>query len=177
MLMTSIERTQSVSAAALVRDARVALDSDLEAARECLRMLEAMLDPLPACHDMSGCEPLQHAQPFRGGLAAWQLRAIKTHVDRNLERTISIAELARLVRLSGGHFCRAFKASMGETAHTYVTRRRIEHAQMLMVTTNDTLSAISNACGLADQAHLTRLFRRFVAQTPLAWRKTWGQAA
>lgn len=177
MLMTSVERTQGVSAATLVRDARVALDSDLDAARECLRMLEAMLDPLPACHDMSGPAPIPSAQSIRGGLAAWQLREIKTYVDRNLERTISIAELARLVRLSGGHFCRAFKASMGETAHTYVTRRRIEHAQMLMVTTDDTLSAISNACGLADQAHLTRLFRRFVAQTPLAWRKAWQQAA
>jgi len=177
MLMTAIERTQGASAAALVRDARVALDSDLDAARECLRRLEVMLDPLPPSHGMPGRAPLPPAQPIRGGLAAWQLRAIKTHVERNLERTISIAELARLVRLSGGHFCRAFKASMGETAHTYVTRRRIEHAQMLMVTTDDTLSAISNACGLADQAHLTRLFRRFVAQTPLAWRKTWRQAA
>lgn len=177
MLMTSIERAKGVSAAALARDAREALESDLDAARECLRLLEVMLDPLPACHEKAGTEPIPRTQPIRGGLAAWQVRAIKTYVDRNLERTISIAELARLVRLSGGHFCRAFKASMGETAHTYVTRRRIEHAQMLMVTTDETLSAISNACGLADQAHLTRLFRRFAAQTPLAWRKTWRQAA
>ncbi len=33
------------------------------------------------------------------------------------------------------------------------------------------LSIIAVECGLADQAHLTRLFRRIVGESPAAWRR------
>ncbi|WP_457354340.1 helix-turn-helix domain-containing protein [Sphingomonas sp. UYP23] len=51
----------------------------------------------------------------------------------------------------------------------------MRHAQMLMLHTDDTLSHIACACGLTDQAHLTRLFRRMVGETPLVWRRAWGE--
>jgi len=38
------------------------------------------------------------------------------------------------------------------------------------------LSQIACACGLTDQAHLTRLFRRILNETPLAWRRNWRTA-
>jgi len=40
-----------------------------------------------------------------------------------------------------------------------------------MLTTEDPLSQIALACGLADQAHLSKLFRRAVGETPSAWRR------
>ncbi|PMX44440.1 helix-turn-helix transcriptional regulator, partial [Pseudomonas sp. MPR-R2A6] len=82
--------------------------------------------------------------------------------------------LAGVVRLSTGHFCRAFKVTVGETPHAFLIRRRIRRAQTLMLTTKDSLSHIACTCGLTDQAHLTRLFRRMVGDTPLSWRRTWS---
>jgi AraC-like DNA-binding protein len=176
MLLNSVEQSKPVSAAALIRGAQVALETDLDAARECLRLLDEMLHTAPDGGVSRPPETPPAAGTIRGGLAAWQIRVVTNHIDRNLDRTIGIGELAALARLSKGHFCRAFKVSLGETARTYITRRRIAQAQMLMVTTSETLSAIANACGLADQAHLTRLFRRFVDQTPLVWRRKWQRA-
>jgi AraC family transcriptional regulator len=40
-----------------------------------------------------------------------------------------------------------------------------------MLTTEDPLSQIALACGMADQAHLSKLFRRGVGETPSAWRR------
>ena len=111
------------------------------------------------------------SQPLaRGGLAEWQLRKVIRHVDENLAAPLGCDDLAALVRLSTGHFSRAFKSSVGEPPHSYLIRRRIHRAQRLMMETRDSLSQIACACGLTDQAHLTRLFRKAVGTTPRAWR-------
>lgn len=107
----------------------------------------------------------------KGGLAAWQIRRVREHVEARLDETILIDDLAVVAKLSPGHFCRAFKVSTGETPHGYVVRQRIRKAQRLMLSTQESLSQIACACGLTDQAHLTRLFRRLVNDTPLAWRR------
>jgi hypothetical protein len=69
------------------------------------------------------------------------------------------------------HFCRAFRESFDESPHKYVMRRRIERAQGLMLQTNLSLAQIAIECGLADQAHLNKSFRRFVGECPGAWRR------
>jgi len=40
-----------------------------------------------------------------------------------------------------------------------------------MLSTNKPLSEIAAECGLADQAHLTRLFRKVVGESPAVWRR------
>jgi transcriptional regulator GlxA family with amidase domain len=113
----------------------------------------------------------------KGGLANWQIRRVTDHVGLNLSEPLPNEELAALARLSTGHFSRAFKVSMGETPHAYIVRQRVRHAQRLMLETSDSLSQIACACGLADQAHLSRLFRKIVGTSPLSWRRDWSEAA
>ncbi|MGH6858693.1 MAG: helix-turn-helix domain-containing protein [Phyllobacterium sp.] len=43
--------------------------------------------------------------------------------------------------------------------------------QRLMLTSTEPLSQIALLCGLADQAHLSKLFRRMLGQSPSAWRR------
>jgi AraC-like DNA-binding protein len=66
---------------------------------------------------------------------------------------------------------RAFRESFGCPPHAYLMRRRMECAQGLMLTTNTPLGQIALECGLADQSHLSRLFHKFVGETPAAWRR------
>jgi AraC family transcriptional regulator len=107
----------------------------------------------------------------RHGLAPWQVRRVLAHIDANLGTTIRNKDLAALARLSTFHFAVAFRNSVGQPPHEHVMRRRIERAQGLMLSTDRSLSDIAAECGLADQAHLTRLFRRIVGESPAAWRR------
>lgn len=133
-----------------------------------------------------GSDPLSHPELIdaalkalpaasRGGLAPWQIRRVTMHIEEHLAATIRLEELARLARLSHSHFCRAFKESFGHPAHAYVMRRRVQRAQGLMLTTGESLSQIAAQCGMADQAHFCKLFRRLVGQSPNAWRRAHRQ--
>jgi AraC family transcriptional regulator len=108
--------------------------------------------------------------PSRPELPSWKSRRVKQYIETNLDRPIRNSELAEVARLSRSHFCRAFHNSTGNPPHEYVIRRRIERAQALMRSTRTPLTQIALDCGLVDQAHLARLFRRVVGVTPKAWR-------
>jgi AraC-like DNA-binding protein len=107
----------------------------------------------------------------RSGLAPWQKRKIDRYVRENLDRSLQRDELAAYVSLSTCHFSRAFKETFGESPHTYIVRLRLERAQELMLSTDNSLSQIALACGFADQSHFTKAFRRSMGETPNAWRR------
>ena len=107
----------------------------------------------------------------RGGLASWQVQRLTQQIEDKLESALPQRDLAARVGLSTHHFARAFKHSFGQTPHMYVTERRIARAKDFMLSSNKSLCEIAVACGLSDQAHLSRLFRRVVGTTPLVWRR------
>ena len=110
-------------------------------------------------------------RPGCGGLAPWQVRRVVTYIDAHLADSIRCADLACVTRLSVSHFMRAFRESFGAPAHAFLMRRRLERAQGMMLTTDTALGQIALDCGLADQSHLTRLFRKLVGESPAAWRR------
>lgn len=118
-------------------------------------------------------ELLEVAKPrlIKGGLAPWQYRNVDIFVAVNLNRQIRLEDLAAVTKLSISHFSRAFKNSYGESPYTHIMRKRIATSQILMLATEEPLCQIAALCGLADQAHLSNLFRRYVGITPYAWRR------
>ena len=162
----------SVVAARLVDAACFARDGDREAAKAYIAHAVALLREEPGrIPAITRPHERSRLAPVRGGLAAWQKRRLIAHIDTHLARTIRSESLAALLGLSVGHFSRAFKSTFGLSAHDYVMRRRIEVAQGLMLTTNDPLSAIALSCGMSDQSHFSRWFRRIVGETPHQWRR------
>ncbi|WP_342238199.1 AraC family transcriptional regulator [Inquilinus sp. OTU3971] len=147
------------AAEALIEDVRCGLASDPAAARAAAVRLVTLLT-------LSGA-----AEGSRGGLASWQKRRVDRYLRRSLHRPLRLEELAEQAALSVSHFARAFKDSFGTTPHGYIIRLRLERAQRLMLATSDPLSQIALACGLTNQAHLSKLFRRWLGETPSAWRR------
>jgi AraC family transcriptional regulator len=143
---------------------RSALDDERGTAEDSLRRATRILQEMGETEATSNEE-------VRGGLSPWQVRRVTSHIEANLDRPIRNEDLAMIARLTPSHFGRSFRNSFGEPPHEYVIRRRVERAQGLMLSTDAPLSAIALDCGLADQAHLSRLFRRIVGETPRTWRR------
>lgn len=159
----SVRRLHSV-VAELFRALHECLHDERSNAAKSLRRAQAMLDEGPA-------PAARRPAASRHGLAPWQIRRVLAHVDANLDTPIRNRELAAIAHLSVFHFNVAFREGVGDSPHEYVIRRRIERAQGLMLSTGKPLSQIAVECGLADQSHLTRLFRRVVGESPAAWRR------
>jgi AraC family transcriptional regulator len=153
------------------------LNEEPDSAQACLQRAASALRLVPRPSELGSTAPKTAQQIIRGGLAPWQARVLKTHIDTHLDVSIRTTELAKLVQLSSFHFCRVFRVSFGHSPHSYVTRRRIERAQGLMLTTKFPLGQIAVDCGFSDQAHFTKLFRRFTAESPGEWRRTRADAS
>jgi len=108
----------------------------------------------------------------RGGLTPWQAKRAIAYIDEHLGTRMGTSELAALLSYSPGHFAYAFKLSVGMSPTAFVTKRRVERAKRLMLSTGRTLSDIALDCGFADQPHLTHWFRRIVGVSPGLWRRT-----
>lgn len=151
----------------LLGSARSTLHVDVDATRATLARAIALLER----RGTTNPEPVPLHPRLRGGLARWQINRINAYVDANVGSSIKATDLAGLVRLSASHFFHAFKESFAQTPLAYVARRRMAFAQSLMLTTDQPLVQIALACGLCDQSHFTRVFRRVVGMSPHAWRR------
>jgi AraC family transcriptional regulator len=107
----------------------------------------------------------------RDFLPAWKMMRVMGFIDANLDRPIRIEEMASIAKLSCSHFSRAFRSTAGEPPSAFVIRRRVERAEQLILLTDKPLSQIALECGMADQSHLTKLFRRSYGMSPGKWRK------
>ena len=143
-----------------------ALRDERSNAAACLQRAKAMLHGVDDTPSHTSSE-----NGARHGLAPWQVRRVLAHIETNLGTPIRNKELAAVARLSAFHFNVAFRNSVGESPHRHIIRRRIERAQGMMLATERPLSEIAVECGMADQAHLTRLFRKIVGESPAAWRR------
>lgn len=108
---------------------------------------------------------------MQGGLTKLQLRRIDEFVRANLDRALSISDLAAVAGLSQFHFIRAFKESTGLPPYQYVLRERVELARRLLLESNSTVAEVAVAAGFGDALQLTRTFRKFVGTTPAAFRR------
>ena len=153
--------------ASLLAVATATLDTDRRAARSCIQRAATLLGI-----DLSSAEKEVAERPcVQGGLAPWQAKRLSSHIDDKLGSSISATNLAGLVELSASHFSRAFSKTFGAPPHAYIMRRRIQRAQELMLTSRLPLSQVALECGMCDQAHFCRVFRRIVGINPNAWRR------
>ncbi|MCP3724277.1 AraC family transcriptional regulator [Paraburkholderia sp. CNPSo 3272] len=92
-------------------------------------------------------------------LAPWQERRAKELLLAHLEGQISLADVARACGLSRGYFLKAFHQTTGLPPYRWLVSQRIERAKEYLRDAQTPFSAISQACGFADQSHFTRTLR------------------
>ena len=153
--------------AELLTQASVSFETDRPRAKLCIQQAADLLEASRNREERHRVEfPL-----VRGGLAPWQARRVAAYIESNICSKIRVAELAGVVQLSIGHFFRAFKLSFGASPLAYVTRQRILRAQAIMASSKEPLSQIALDCGMCDQAHFSRTFRRIIGVKPNVWRR------
>jgi AraC family transcriptional regulator len=101
-----------------------------------------------------------------------KFRQVLEYIEANLDRNISLADIAGVAGLSVSHFKSLFRESAGVPAHQYLIRRRVERAKNLIAEDRMPISQVAFEAGFAHQSHLARHMRRLLGVSPKALRKT-----
>jgi AraC-like DNA-binding protein len=102
------------------------------------------------------------------------IRLARDFLDHYLDERIRLADIARAAGLPPLRLFRAFERATGMSPHRYQRQARIRFAAGL-IRLGHPLGDVAAASGFADQAHLTRSFRRTMGVTPGAYRVAFGQ--
>ena len=91
-------------------------------------------------------------------------------VEHQLEKNISVHELADCAGLSPFHFIRSFRRLTGLTPHQYLLRLRLQRAAVSLAHSNVKVLDAALDCGFGDLSNFNRNFRREFGCAPHMWR-------
>jgi len=150
--------------AALLRSAHRAAECGDQLASSTLltTALAGLLSAHAAAGPAGGPSPVKKAPDAVG--------VVRDLLAERLADPPTLAELAQLTGLSQFALLRAFRAATGLPPHAYLNQLRVRRARRLL---DDGLPAAEVAArtGFADQAHLTRHFKRVVGVPPAAYQR------
>jgi AraC-like DNA-binding protein len=99
------------------------------------------------------------ASPDRERLSKVEVMA--RFIDENAEADIGVAEVAAAAGLHPNYAMGLFKSAVGQTIVQYVTRRRLDTAQALLISTEEDVTDIAFRCGFGS---LSRFYEAFTAK-------------
>ncbi|MDF2040344.1 MULTISPECIES: superoxide response transcriptional regulator SoxS [unclassified Pantoea] len=101
-----------------------------------------------------------------------------THwIDQNLDKSLSIDEVAAKSGYSKWHLQRMFRSVTKQTLGGYIRERRLTLAAEALSQTQRPVFDIAMQYGYDSQQTFSRVFRRQFAQTPTAYRHTMRRQA
>ncbi len=98
------------------------------------------------------------------------LRVVK-YIRNNIHKDISIEELKDMCCLSKDHFIRLFKNELQETPTQYIIQRKIERAQLMLITSDLLIKDIAYELSFENVSYFNRLFKKATGLTPSDYRK------
>ncbi|WP_139958253.1 helix-turn-helix domain-containing protein [Flavicella sediminum] len=98
-------------------------------------------------------------------------REVLKYINENLHQDISIKKLSSFSNLSPDHFSRVFYKKHKMRPVKYIQSKRIERAQLLLLTTDYTIKQIAYKVGLENLSNFSKIFKAVSGITPGAYRK------
>jgi AraC-like DNA-binding protein len=105
------------------------------------------------------------------------LAAAIEHVHDHLDRHLTAEELAEKACMSRSTFYRYFRREFGVTPLQYVNRQRMERAQRLLRTDDQTVTDVSYDLGFDSVSHFITTFKKYVGVTPKTYQEAYAGLA
>lgn len=93
-------------------------------------------------------------------------------IEANLCEDLSLNALAEVAEMSPSQFRRTFKATVGQSPHSWMNKRRLDRARTLLAKTEQPIARIALDCGFSSQSHMTMVFSKHLGTTPNKYRKS-----
>lgn len=93
------------------------------------------------------------------------------YIRKHLNEAIELEKLAEISCFSKDHFIRLFKKELGTTPLQYINQKKIEKAQLLLITEELAVKEIAFQLAFEDYSYFNRLFKKITGVTPQEYRR------
>ena len=139
-----------------------------------LAVVHAIILLIQKFRDKDGCDVRiknDSQDSYFSGTTGRKVQNVRRIINSNLEKEISIEELASKVNLNRTTLQKVFKEMYGLTVNEYRTKARLQLAKNLLASTELSITEIAGRCGYANASKFSEVFKKNEGVLPKDWRK------
>lgn len=100
-----------------------------------------------------------------------RIKTVLKYLRKDISQDTSIRSLATMACMSKDHFIRVFKQETGDTPNAYITKRKVEQAESMLINTDLSVKTIAMRLAYDDSAYFVRVFKKITGLSPQQYRK------
>lgn len=93
------------------------------------------------------------------------------YLKNNIDKVLSLEDMAGQVRLSASHFSAVFKKKTGFSPIEYFNHLKVQKACQFLLFTNLRIKEIAHELGIEDQYYFSRMFTKVMGMAPNEYRE------
>ncbi|MFT4221927.1 AraC family transcriptional regulator [Dysgonomonas sp.] len=97
------------------------------------------------------------------------------YIHENINKDLSVMSLSDIACLSEDHFIRLFRNEMGHTPLKYINLKKIEKAQLLLLTTDTPIRDVAFELSIDNISYFNRIFKQYTGKTPGEYRSEYNR--
>lgn len=105
-----------------------------------------------------------------GDVCFGQVSQAKRYIETHLHENITLSSVAGQLFLSPAYLSRLFREKTGETFSAFLSRCRIEHAKLLLSTTDLSIAEVASSIGYREANSFSRFFKTVSGMSPTGYR-------
>lgn len=91
-------------------------------------------------------------------------------INEQYDQVLTSAAVAAAIGMTTNSFCRFFKSQTNQPFTVFLNGFRLDRAKELLRNSPESIQEVMYACGFRDAPYFSRVFKRYVGQTPTAFR-------
>ena len=97
---------------------------------------------------------------------------VLSYINDHICMDIDLEELADIAFVTKTYLIRLFKKHFGISPLQYINQKKVERAQLLLITEDMLVKEVAAALGFLDYSYFTRMFKKSTGKTPQEYRDT-----
>lgn len=93
-----------------------------------------------------------------------------SYIEKNFSRKIRISDLANYIGIDRSYLSKCFQAQYGTSPQEYLMRLRMNRAESMLRSSQESITAIAMACGYPDALAFTKMFKKRFGESPTEYR-------
>ena len=100
-----------------------------------------------------------------------RIQRVMDYIDQHITDELTLKTLSSVANMSNSYFSQLFKELNGFSAWDYIISKRIDLAQKLLISGNDSIYSIALQSGFNNTTNFYKAFKKITGVSPSTYRK------